>query len=127
MKKNRMPRSFRPDEDVDVLLKDAEQGGLELTEILNKCVRKCGQDVVAQMATDKLKQLKKLSFDDHRSPLDLNGDPKVATMRKPEYEFLEDQRRALDRFYWNECLVFLILCIPLTAILVILFIIHYSK
>ena len=63
MKKIRKIRTFEPDPDVEEMLDEATKAGLKMVDIINEATRQCGRDIIDRMATERLKQLRKLSFE----------------------------------------------------------------
>lgn len=64
MKKSRNVRCFEPDPDVGDLIAKAQEGGLKMAAIINESIRRCGADVIEEMAAKRLKTLQELSFED---------------------------------------------------------------
>ena len=70
MKKSRIIRSFEPDPDVGEMLEEALNAGLKMGDIINESTRRCGREVIEQMASERLKseadrleRLRRLSFE----------------------------------------------------------------
>jgi hypothetical protein len=70
--------AFRPDEDVENMLKRAQENGITPTEVLNSAVRDYGQSVIKGLAKRRIHQFQKLATAPFKRPDRQDGGLAVA-------------------------------------------------